>query len=172
MQQKYARENHLIFMNKTLSKEITKRARLSNKFLKDRNDYNKRESPKQSNYCLSLARKFKKLYYSYLDEKMVTDNKTFWKTIKSFLSDKIASREKLNLIEEDEIVENDINNAKILNTFFPNIASNLKTAEYAHCDPISILIEEARTKNNYFFLKCILKKTNRKNKAPFYSNQC
>ena len=41
------------------------------------------------------------------------------------------STEKINLIEEDEIVESDSNRAQILNTFFCNIVSNLKRAEYA-----------------------------------------
>ena len=124
-------------MNNTLSKEIMKRTRLRNKFLKNRNDYNKREFSKQRNYCVPYVRKSKKLYYSNLDEKKVTDNKTFWKTIKPFLSNKIMSREKVTLIEEDEIVESDINTAQILNTSFSNIVSNLKIAEYANCDPIS-----------------------------------
>ena len=83
---------------------------------------------------MSLVRKSKKLYYSNLDEKKVTDNKTFWKTIKPFLSDKIASREKVTLTEEDEIVEGDINTAQILKTFFSNIVSNLKIAEFANCE--------------------------------------
>ena len=82
-----------------------KRIRIRNKFVKNRNDYNKREFSKQRNYCVSLVRKSKKLYYSNLDEKKVTDNKFFWKTIKPFLSDKIASREKLTLIEEDEMLK-------------------------------------------------------------------
>ena len=100
-------------MNKTLSKEIMKRTRLRNKFLKNRNDYKKKEFLKQRNYCMSLVRKSKKLYYSNLDEKKVTD-KIFWKTIKPFLSNKIVSREKVTLIEEDEIVESDITTAQIL----------------------------------------------------------
>ena len=86
---------------------------------------------------MSLVRKTKKLYYSNLDEKKVTDNRSFWKIIKPFLSDRIVSREKVTLIEEDEIVESDINTAQILNTFFSNIVSNLKIAEYANYDPIS-----------------------------------
>ena len=100
-------------MNKTLSKEIMKRTRLRNKFFKNRNDYNKKEFSKQRNYCVSLVRKSKKLYFSNLDEKKVADNKTFWKTIKRFLSNKIVSREKVTLMEEDEIVENDITQALI-----------------------------------------------------------
>ena len=114
-----------------------KRTRLRNRFLKDRNDYNKREFSKQRKYCLSLHRKSKKAYYSNTDEKKVTDNKTFWKAIKPFLSDKIVSREKLTLIEEYEIVKSDINTAQILNTFFSNSVSNLKIAENANCNPIS-----------------------------------
>ena len=101
--------------------------------MKNRNDSNKREFSKQSNYCVFLVRKSKKLYYSNLDEKNVTDNKTFWKTTKPFLSDKTVSREKITLIEEDESVESDSNTAQILNTFLSNIVSNLKIAKYANC---------------------------------------
>ena len=114
-----------------------KRTRLKNKLLKNRNDYNKKEFSKQRNYCVTVVRKSKKLHYSNLDEKKITDDKTFWKTIKPFLSNKIVSREKVTLIEEDEIIESDINTAQILNTSFSNIVSNLKIAEYANCDPIS-----------------------------------
>ena len=124
-------------MNKIISKEKMKRTRLKNKLLKNRNDYNKKEFSKQRNYCVSVVRKSKKLHYSNLDEKKITDDKTFWKTIKPFLSNKIVSREKVTLIEEDEIIESDINTAQILNTSFSNIVSNLKIAEYANCDPIS-----------------------------------
>ena len=103
--QKYARGNLLPFINKTVFKQIMKITRLRIKFLKTRIDYNKREFSKQKNYCVSLVRKSKKLYYSNLYEKKVTDNKTFWETVKPFLSDKIVSGEKVILIEEDEIVE-------------------------------------------------------------------
>ena len=59
---------------------------------------------KRTTVCLLLENQ-KKLYYSNLDEKNVTDNKTFWETIEPFLSDKIVSGEKVTLIEDDEIVE-------------------------------------------------------------------
>ena len=41
-------------------------------------------------------------------------------------SDKIVSREKITLTEDDEIIENDSNTAQILNTFLSNIASNCR----------------------------------------------
>ena len=100
--QKYTRGNHLPFMNKTISKEIMKRTRFRNQFLKNRTDENKSRYTKQRNYCVSLLRKTKTQYYSNLDEKNVTDNKAFWKTVKPFLSDKITSKEKITLIEENE----------------------------------------------------------------------
>ena len=52
------------------------------------------------------------------------------------------SREKVTLIEEDEIIESDINTAQILNTSFSNIVSNLKISEYANCDPVSDKIND------------------------------
>ena len=69
-----------------------KRTRLRNKFLKHRTGENKRSYSKERNYyCVSLLRKTNKEYYSNLDEKNVTDNRKFCKTVKPFLSDKIVS---------------------------------------------------------------------------------
>ena len=86
--QKYTRGNHLPFMNKTVSKEIMKRTRFRNQFLKKRTDENKSRYTKQRNFCVSLLRKTKTQYYRNLEEKNGTDNKAFWKTVKSFLSNK------------------------------------------------------------------------------------
>ena len=80
--QKYARGNHLPFMNETLPKEIMKKTRLRNIFLKNKNDYNKREFSKQRNYFVCLLLVNLKSYVIVILLKNVTDNKTFWKTIK------------------------------------------------------------------------------------------
>ena len=58
------------------------------------------------------------------------------------------SREKVTLIEEDEIVESDINTAQILNTFFSIIVSNLKISEYVNRDPISDNINDPVIKSS------------------------
>ena len=92
-------------MNKELSKEIMHRTRLRNNILRNRSDENKRKYSKQRNYCVSLLKKIKKKYCSNLNEKKITDNKTFWKTVKPFLSDKTPSDEKITLIERDKIVK-------------------------------------------------------------------
>ena len=125
---KYIRGNHLPFMNK-LSKEIMHRTRLRNNFLRNRSDENKRKYSKQQNYCVSLLRKTKKNYYSNLNEKKITDNKTFWKTVKPFLSDKTPSDEKITLIEKDKIIKTGTKTANALDTFFSTIISNLNIPE-------------------------------------------
>ena len=126
--QKYARGNHMPFMNKALSKEIMTRTRLRNKFLKDRSEENKKKYSKQRNYCASLLRKSKSTFFGNLNEKNINDNKTFdhRKTIKPFLSDKVRVTNKMTLIDNEEIVMGDYNTAKVLNTFFSDIVSNLK----------------------------------------------
>ena len=123
--EKCIRSNHLSFMNKELSKEIMHKTRLRNNFLRNRSDENKRKYSKQRNYCVSLLRKTKKNYYNNLNEKKITDNKTLWKTVKPFLSDKTPSDEKITLIEKDKIIKTDGKTANVLNTFFSTIISNL-----------------------------------------------
>ena len=60
MQAEYARGNHLPFMNKSLSKEIMKRTRLRNKFLKDRNKEDKGRYSKQRNLLCIIYKKDEK----------------------------------------------------------------------------------------------------------------
>ena len=43
---------------------------------------------------LHSLRKVKKEYYGSLEEKHVTDNKTFWKTVQPLLSDKTVNSPK------------------------------------------------------------------------------
>ena len=128
--QKYARGNDMPFMNKTLSKEIMKRTKLRNKFLKERTDENKKRYTSERNYCVLLLKKTKKTYHNSLNEKDVSDNKTFWKTEKRFISDNIVSKEQILLVENDEIISEDIKVAELLNSFFSNIVENLKIPGY------------------------------------------
>ena len=99
-----------------------KRAKLRNKFLKSKGEADKKNYVKQKKYCVSLLRRTKKEYYGNLDSKKVTDNRTFWRTVKPFLSNKYIENEKLILVEKEEIVTNDSSVAKVLNNFFSNIA--------------------------------------------------
>ena len=57
--QKYARGNHMPFMNRALSTEIMTRTRLRNNFLKDRSEENKRKYSKQRRNILGIFMKKK-----------------------------------------------------------------------------------------------------------------
>ena len=109
------------------------RINLRNKFFKNRSNENKTNNVKQRNHCVSLLRKTKREYYSNLDEKKI---KTFWKIVKSMLSKKIKSNERITLIENDKIIKTEQGTAKFLNAFFSNIVQNLDIEQYNVDDPI------------------------------------
>ena len=67
---------------------------------------------------MHLVRKLKREYYGNLNEKNVTDNKTFWKTVKLFLSSKTTNHSKITLVENDKVINNDTKVAETLNFFY------------------------------------------------------
>ena len=133
---KHARGNQMPFMTKDLSKNIMKRSRLRNKYLKNNNEENRKLYAKQRNYCVSLLRKTKKAYYENLDERKVSDNKLFWKTVKPSLSEKFNARERISLSENGKIVKTEKETAEVFNNFFGNIVKNLNISQYSDFDPI------------------------------------
>ena len=65
-------------MNRIFGKEIMKRSRLRNKFLKSKSEADKKKYVKQINHCVSLLKRTKKESYGNLDTKKAADNRTFW----------------------------------------------------------------------------------------------
>ena len=63
-------------------------------------------------------RKTKNRYYENLNEKSVVDNKLFWKTAKPLLSDKVAGKDEIQLIENNELLKIDVE------TFFQHSAES------------------------------------------------
>ena len=59
----------------------------------------------------------------------------------------------MTLTDEEEIVVGDYNTAKVLNTFFSDIVSNLNIAEYSNCEPLANNISDP-------VLKCVVKYSN------------
>ena len=82
---KHARGNQMPFMTKDFSKNIMKRSRLCNKYVNDNNRENRKLYVQQRNYCVSLLRKTKKVYSENLDERKVSYNKLFWKTVEPLI---------------------------------------------------------------------------------------
>ena len=86
IKKRYVPANQAPFINKKINKEIMKRSRLRNKFLNTKSDIDRKAYNKQRNLCVSLIRIEKKnFFFSNINTSDITDNKTFWKTVKPFL---------------------------------------------------------------------------------------
>ena len=107
-------------MSKILNKAVMDRSRLKNRYFKIRTPDNWLTYKKQRNYCVSLFRNEKNIFYHHLDTKSVTDNKLFWKVIKPSFSDKVVSNENITLVENNEIISNENKICEIFNDFFSN----------------------------------------------------
>ena len=65
------------------------------------------------------------------------DNRTFWRKIKPFLSNKSVENEKIILVEKEEILTKDESVPKVLNTFFFNNVKTIGISDYIHSHPLS-----------------------------------
>ena len=106
------------------------RTRLRNKLLRSRSTEDRSTYNQQRNFCVSLVRKTKKDYYNNLDHKKVSDNKSFWRTVKPLFSDKNSSFSKITLIENELLLNDDEKISSTLNDFFSNVVSNLNIPPY------------------------------------------
>ena len=79
---------------------------------------------------IALLRNTKNNYCENIDEKEVTDNKTFWRTIKPYLSDKSVKSDKIHLNENGNLIRGESETAEVLNNFFSNIVKKSKIPEY------------------------------------------
>ena len=74
---------------------------------------------KQKNYCSRLYKRERKSFFESIDSSKITDNKTFWKNIPPFFSEKRKTVNKITLINENEdILSNDKVVADEINSFF------------------------------------------------------
>ena len=65
------------------------------------------------------------------------DNQKFWGVVKPLLSNKVVYNERIALVEDEKIIENDINTSSILNDFFSNIITTLNILQYNEMEPVS-----------------------------------
>ena len=96
----YVQTNEAPFINKKINEEIMKRSSHRNKFLNTKSDIDRKAYNKQRNLCVSLIRSGKKNFISNINTSGITDNKTFWKTVKPYFTDKIKTKSKITLIEK------------------------------------------------------------------------
>ena len=113
------------FANKDLSKAMMLRTKLCNKFLKQKTTETRSAYNKQRNICVSILRKAKRSYFENLVIKSLSDNRTFWGTVKPLFSNKVRSNDYIILNENDLLIRNEYKIANIFNTFFVNTVPNL-----------------------------------------------
>ena len=101
------------------------RAKLRNKFLKQKTIETRSGYNKQRNICISILCKAKGSYFENLDIKNLSDNRKFWGTVKPLFSNKVRSNDYITLNENDLLIRNEYKIANIFNTFFVNIVPNL-----------------------------------------------
>ena len=144
LRKRYVRANQVPFIDKNINKHIMKRSRLRNKFLNTKSDIDRKAYNTQRNLCVSLISQAKKQFFSNLNTNVATENKTFWKTLKPSLTDKVKTKSKITLIEKkyndsstepsEEITSDEEKVAEIFNNFFVNIVPNLKIPNNHNCN--------------------------------------
>ena len=87
---------------------------------------------------MSLIRQEKKNFFNNVSTRGITDNKTFWKTVKPLFTDKVQTKSKITLwkkvvsrerqeqIVSEKVISEDQVVAEVFNTIFINIVPNLK----------------------------------------------
>ena len=129
IKKKYVRANDKPFMTRALRKAVMLRSRLRNRYNKNQTIENWNEFRKHRNSCVKLFRREKRNYYNNLHISLVTDNKKFWKNVKPLFSDKLQSKNKIVLIEDETIISNDDEVAETMNEFFVSVTDSLGIKE-------------------------------------------
>ena len=94
-----------------------KRAKLRNKFNRNKSHENWCNFKFQRKYWVNFLRKKKKKCYENISVKNVIDNQTFWKTVKLYFSEKRSNSNRITLLENDSMLTDDKDIAKAMNDF-------------------------------------------------------
>ena len=89
-------------MSKTFRKAIMKRSKLQNTFNKKRSSENWQNYKRQRNICSNILKSVKKTYFEVLNINEITDNRKFWKTVKSFLTDNCKTANNIILTDKNK----------------------------------------------------------------------
>ena len=127
-----------------------RRSQLESKYFKNRSTENFRTYKKQKNVCSKLYKKERKKYFANLNNNKILDNKTFWKTVKPFFTNKGQQSRTITLVKDNCVISGDKNVAQTLNDYFNcavdslNITENrlLLTDTGSLIDPVEIAIKK------------------------------
>ena len=123
------RANDKDFVTKEMRKAIMRRSFLENQKFELKTEESILAFKKQKNYCNRLRKRTRKNYYDNLDLRKITDNNKFWDTLCPLFSDKGGIREKIVLVENNEIISGKKEVAEIFNNYFAGSADSLGITE-------------------------------------------
>ena len=103
--------------------------------------------PNKEMTAFQLCKNLKRIISQTYNEKNITDNKPFWKTVKPFLSKKNHLSKRINPTEEENnSLLTNCEVVKELNNLFPNAAKNLNISDYENCDSLAENIDDPTLK--------------------------
>ena len=129
IKQKVVRANDKPFMTKVLRKAIMRRSFLKNKYQKLKTDEAHKAFKKQKNYTNRLLKKEQIKYWGNLDLKNYLDNKRFFDTVKPLFSNSVSGKQKITLVEGNNLITEDEEVAEKFNKFFIATVSSLAITE-------------------------------------------
>ena len=129
LKKKIIRGNHAPYFNRNIRKAMMKRNELHTKFNKTHDEADKGNYRRQRKLVSKLLLREKKKYYHNLDDKVILDNKNFWKHIKSSFSDEVICGQKITLVSNDNIISADQEQADVFKSFFDEAVNKLGIKE-------------------------------------------
>ena len=162
VKKKVVRANHAKYISKPLRKAIMKRSYLEKVYLKKKTPLSLEKYKKHKNYCSRIYKKEKRNFFNTLNTSFINDNKLFWKTVKPFFSNKGSFGNKIKLVENEELLQDDNKIAEEMNNFFKNAVSELDMKENSYIinqnvsyitDPIEKAIEKYKFHPSILLIK-------------------
>ena len=84
----------------------------------------RKEYKKQRNLCVNLLKRAKKEHFANLDVNSISDNKKFWQIVKPLFSNKVKGKTTIKSVENNEMIDHEIEIAKLFNEYFVNVVKN------------------------------------------------
>ena len=107
LKNKILRANNAPYITKNLKKAIRKRSQLENIYSKTLTEKSLKAYKKQKNCVSRLYKKERKMFFNSINSSIISDNQKFWKTVKPLFSNKGNYGNKIKLVENEEIIDDD-----------------------------------------------------------------
>ena len=124
---------YLLSVAAPLRKMILKRSNLRTIYFNKKTPKPLKKYKKQNNYCRKLYKKERKAFFSNLNPSNNLWQKTFWKYVQPFFSEKIKISNKITLVDDnDVIVSDDQSISEELKSFFKNATKSLNIRQNSY----------------------------------------